>query len=556
MIKKIAFLLSVLCIYIFSTLTLTRCAQIVQPVGGKKDTIPPQIVAKYSTPNYQKNFKPKNIVLAFDEWIKLDDANNQVVVSPPLAERPTITLDGKKVIVTFAKNEVLKDSATYTIQFGNAVKDLAESNVAPKLKFVFATGSVLDSLIFTAKVVDVLTQLPIEGALVMLYTDFADSVVAKHKPYYFARTDKSGLASIENVRGGKYKVFALFEKDNNYLYSAEGEKIAYSDSLVTVAGRDTTRANAFVMKMFEPQRKMQLISKETDAYGLVRLGYSTAPTSAKVVYDSAFVGHSIVEINRDSLLFWYDVDADIGSSTLIVNQKIDTTSISDTVKIRVKGRADFFKKQKKLLCSTPNSLNKTPNQPIQLAFNYPVLKFDATLITIKDTAGKSLPYKITIDSVHQRNLNISFTLGEGKYTLLVLPNALKSLYGFANDSLKFSLFVPDEKEFGEEDLRISGLDSLTQYQIQLTAGELIVGDFTVFHSTTFNKNIPFLKPERYTLKVIVDENKNSIWDSGNYYKHRQPEKIYTKQLEALRPNWTTQAEINLKEINSGNNLKE
>ena len=548
MIKRIVFVLSLLCIYFLSTLTFTRCAQIVKPGGGKKDTIPPHIVEKYSTPNYQKNFKPQRIVLTFDEWIRLDEPNSQVVVSPPLIERPNIKLDGKKVIVEFAKKEILKDSVTYTIQFGNAVKDLSEGNVAPKLKFVFATGDVLDSLIFTAKVIDVITQLPIENALVMLYADYSDSVVAKQKPFYFARTDKSGFASIENVRGGKYKVFALLEKDNNYLYSAEGEKIAYADTLITVFGRDTARSKAFVLKMFEPERKMQLVTKETDAFGLVRLGYTAPPTSAKIIFDSVFNANAIVEISRDSLLFWYDVDSDIGAQTLVVNQKIDTTAISDTVKIRVKGRADFFKKKQKLLCSTPNALNKSPNQPIQLAFNFPILKFDTALISITDTSKKQIPFKINIDSAHRRNVSINSNLGEGKYTLQILPAALKSLHDFVNDSLKFSIFVPDEKEFGEEDLRIMGLDSLKNYQIQLTLGDdVIVGDFAVSNTKTFSKNIPFLKPDRYILRIFEDENTNHVWDTGNYYKHRAPEKIYTQQLAALRPNWTTEVPIDLKD---------
>lgn len=548
MIKRIVFVFSVLCIYFLSTLSFTRCAQIVKPGGGKKDTIPPHIVDRFSTPNYQKNFKPQRIVLTFDEWIRLDEPNSQVVVSPPLIERPTIKLDGKKVIVEFAKKEILKDSVTYTIQFGNAVKDLAESNVAPKLKFVFATGNVLDSFIFTAKVVDVVTQLPIENALVMLYSDFSDSVVAKQKPFYFARTDKSGLANIENVRGGKYKVFALLEKDNNYLYTAEGEKIAFFDSLVTVSGRDTARANAFLLQMFEPARKMQLATKETDAFGLVRLVYTTPPTTAKVIADSVFNANAIVEINRDSLLFWYDVDSDVGNQTLIVNQKIDTSAISDTIKFRVKGRADFFKKKQKLLCSTPNALNKTQNQPIQLAFNYPVLNFDTTLISITDTSKKQVSFKISIDSAHKRSVNINSNLSEGKYTLQILPTALKSLHGFVNDSLKFSIFVTDEKEFGEEDLRIVGLDSLKKYQVQLILGEdLVVADFAVANTKTFSKNIPFLKPDRYTLRIFEDANLNHKWDVGDYYKHRAPEKIYTRPLETLRPNWTTEVPIDLKD---------
>jgi len=122
------------------------------------------------------------------------------------------------------------------------------------------------------------------------------------------------------------------------------------------------------------------------------------------------------------------------------------------------------------------------------------------------------------------------------------------LHDFVNDSLKFSIFVPDEKEFGEEDLRIMGLDSLKNYQIQLTlSDDVIVGDFAVSNTKTFSKNIPFLKPDRYILRIFEDENTNHVWDTGNYYKHRAPEKIYTQQLAALRPNWTTEVPIDLKD---------
>ncbi len=200
-------------------LFIQSCANIVAPTGGAKDEVPPKVIEEKSTPNFQTNFKKQRIALTFDEWIKLEDVFSQVVVSPPLEEQPQVTQDGKKVIFEFGKKEILRENATYTINFGAAVKDLSEGNVAKNLRFVFSTGAIIDSLTVRGRVVDAQTGLPTEGVVLMLYDNFADSVVRKIKPFYFGRTDKNGEAIIDNVREGKFKVFALLDKDLNYLYN-------------------------------------------------------------------------------------------------------------------------------------------------------------------------------------------------------------------------------------------------------------------------------------------------------------------------------------------------
>jgi hypothetical protein len=197
------------------SLLFSNCAQIAPLTGGERDKIAPKIVSDKSTPNFQKNFSKQPILLTFDEWISLNDVNAQVVVSPPLAERPKIGLNGRTLRFEFAPNEVLRENATYTINFGDAVKDLTEQNIAKDLRFVFGTGGGLDSLKCRVKVIDATDDNAQESILVMLYDDFSDSVVQKSRPFYFSKTDKSGVATIENVRAGKFKVFALKDGDNN-----------------------------------------------------------------------------------------------------------------------------------------------------------------------------------------------------------------------------------------------------------------------------------------------------------------------------------------------------
>ena len=157
------------CLVCLAVVFTQGCANIVAPTGGVKDSTPPKVIEAKSTKNYQTNFKKQRIELTFDEWIKLEDAFNQVVVSPPLNEPPQVTQYGKKVIFEFGKKEELRENATYTINFGNSVKDLAESNPANKLRFVFSTGAIIDSLTVRGRVIDAITGLPTEGVVLMLY---------------------------------------------------------------------------------------------------------------------------------------------------------------------------------------------------------------------------------------------------------------------------------------------------------------------------------------------------------------------------------------------------
>jgi len=215
-------------------LALVSCARQGAPTGGPKDTTPPSVDTLYSTRNYSTRFKPSKIELRFDEWVTLSDAANQIVVSPPLAKRPEVILRGKTVTLAFDPSEQLRDSATYTINFGTAVKDLHEGNSAKDLRFVFSTGDLIDSLRVSGRVADALSGEPVENISVMLYDIAADSVVRKSRPYYFSRTDKSGRFDIRNVKAGRFKVAAIEDADQNLRWDGENEKIAFLDTLLSV----------------------------------------------------------------------------------------------------------------------------------------------------------------------------------------------------------------------------------------------------------------------------------------------------------------------------------
>ena len=234
-------------VFLLLQLLWFNCATPVAPDGGPKDEIPPALDSVGTTPNFQTNFEKQRIELTFDEWVKLDDVFNQVVISPPLQKKYVTSIKGKTVRFEFDEEEVLRDSATYTINFGEAVKDLTESNPAENLRFVFSTGDFLDSLEMSGMIVDALTNEPVEKVLFMLYENLSDTVVRTDLPFYFARTDKSGRFTIRNIKSGTFKGFALLN-DFGYTFDQPNEQIGFPDEFILI---NDTIENNIKVKLFQ-----------------------------------------------------------------------------------------------------------------------------------------------------------------------------------------------------------------------------------------------------------------------------------------------------------------
>ena len=549
------------------------CANIVAPTGGAKDTTPPKVVEAKSTPNFQTNFKKQRIELTFDEWINLNDAFSQVVVSPPLNDPPQVTQDGKKVIFEFGKTEVLRENATYTINFGAAVKDLAEGNIAKNLRFVFSTGAIIDSLTVRGRVVDAITGLPTEGVVLMLYDNFSDTVVRKIKPFYFGRTDKNGETIIDNVREGKFKVFALLDKDLNYLFNQDIEKIGFPDSLfnitseftaskmkldtATIVQKDSINktekrlptvapnpSGLINIRLFDPPKKWQLTTKETDKYGVIKLIANQDPRAAKVTFDD--VKQKIVtEISKDTILAYYDLPSGDASWNLYIK---NDTFPTDTIRIRTRGRVDFFKRNKTLApLNLQTGYSKNPAKPFSLLFANPIVMIDTQKVILLDSAQKSIPLSIRQDSTTKRRLIFDAAWIEGvPYTLTLLPQALTDIYGLKNDTVTTKIKIQKKAELGTIIIAVKGLDSTKHYVVQvIDNSENELATFNVDNKKTFDKRVELVSPDTYKLKVIEDTNVNRRWDTGNYDTHTQPEHIFWKPIEGLRADWEVETEFDI-----------
>jgi uncharacterized protein (DUF2141 family) len=227
-------------------LSLQGCAQISSPTGGAKDTLAPKLI-RASPANASVNVKAGKITLQFNEFIQLQDAQKNLIVSPLQSKQPNV-VEGLKTITIKLKDSLLPNT-TYTINFGDAIKDLNEGNVYKDLTYVFSTGSYLDSLKITGKVFLAETGNVDSTLTMLLYRNAVDSTVTKIKPNYVAKVNGDGSFYFENLPAGNFRLYALKDGDGGKTYNSDKETFAFLDKEInTSKQQDTIEMFAFVAK--------------------------------------------------------------------------------------------------------------------------------------------------------------------------------------------------------------------------------------------------------------------------------------------------------------------
>ncbi len=531
------------CLFFGLLLALASCATIASPEGGPKDTTPPQIDTAQSTPNEQVNFVKQPIEIAFQEWVVLEDAANQLLVSPPLEFRPDVRLKRRSVLFSFDEREQLRPNVTYTLNFGNAVKDLSEKNPAENLRFVFATGPQLDSLTLRGTLTDVLTGEPLEKALFMLYDNLADSVVRKERPLYFGKTDKEGKFTIKNIREGAFKAFALVDVNANYRYDLPNEKIGFPDSLIALRPDNPQELN---IPLFTETPRVRVTGLDSTYRGLLKVGLNQSPTrvSARPL-DTLSRIYATPE--KDTLFLWYGAPSAPTSLVLRLDSlDFDTLTTPDgpTRNAALPPGGIYLPRPEF------GTLRQSPVQDLSLFFRTPIASLRPEQILLsQDSMETALSLQVFVDSSDARRLYLRHTWAEDKsYTLRIAPDALTDLFGRPLDSaLVFSIRTELLKNYGNLSLQITGLDPQHPYLL-----ELLLADGSPALTRTIppgnseaKLSFPNLKPETFTLRLVEDRNRNGTRDSGDYNTLRQPERVILRKLESLRPNWDLEAEVKI-----------
>lgn len=525
-------------------LTLWQCANPISPTGGPKDEQPPQIDSTRSTPNMQTNFRPEAIELTFDEWVKLEQANQQVVISPPL-QGYRVSLKGKTVTVDLGDEDTLRSNVTYVIQFGEAVKDLTESNPAEDLRFVFSTGPYIDSLEISGQVVDAYTAEPVPQALVMLYDNLADSVFRTIKPFYFGRTTEEGQFRISNLRPGQYKMTALEDADANYRFNQVAERVAFVGEPVTIS--PDTNLN-IQLRLFREELPLQVQEVDSSRWGLIKMTFNRPPTEElNLLASEQYLRSNLL----DSIILWHQTPS---RWPLIITAD---TLLRDTLTVPAApaSRAASQEAIGTFNIRGESPLKHAPAKPLRIGFTRPLTAVDTSLMSLlQDTLPERLPFRWEIDSIDQRILTVRRGLQEStNYRLVMEPGAVTDYWGIAStDSLRRSWTTVDQKSFGNLLIRYANADTSMQYHIRLLVkGQEPVATFDYAGERSYSNEVKSLPPGDYQLEIIQDLNRNGRWDSGKYDAKRQPEPVFIKTLETLRANWDLEVDVDLSTLFEG-----
>ena len=282
-------------------LSTINCARVGSPVGGEKDVLAPEIIES-NPDNYSKNFGSDKIEIEVNEFVRFDNLQQKLVISPPLDEKPEIFVRGKKIIIELGKQE-LKKNTTYTFSFYDAIVDNNEGNPILDYEFVFSTGNRLDSLSVNGIVLRAFDLEPEEeGVEVLLYDLLDDTIPQTTPPLYIGKPDKEGRFRINNVKADTFRIFAIIDGNRNHYFDQAGETFAFSDSILFVSAPpeyfiDTTKKDTI---------NIDTISTDTisiDTIGVDTIGVDTISIDT--------VDIDTTEMKPDARLFLFTEDHSI-----------------------------------------------------------------------------------------------------------------------------------------------------------------------------------------------------------------------------------------------------
>ena len=531
---------------VLSIVVISGCAKRGSPTGGPVDSIPPVLINASPKIN-STNFDSKEIRLTFDEFVKLDKVDEQLIISPPLnkSSYEVKPLNGvtKKVFLEFIDS--LETETTYSINFGNSIKDNNEGNSLTFFSYTFSTGETIDSLYVRGNISDAFDKETDDYISIHLYridSIFYDSIIYNNRPTYISNSLDSTSYQFKNIKEGKYLILALKDIDNNYFFDPFYDKIGFIDSLITLP-----RDSIINFKLFKEETsliwdKPHFINSEKIGFGYygkldlknIKIE-SSIPDSVNYTYTK--------ENEKDTLIFWLSKNSFDSLNFNLIEK--DTTKLV-TVK---------FDRAKDTLIDSLSISPKTANiihlkETFKLSSNIPLKNIEDSLITIRDIDSLIVPFTTSInDNLDQIDIKFEVSPSDN-YRVFILPEAIKDVRGVSNDTLQYSVVSQSLEDYGNVYLDVIR-NSSSKFILQMidSNGEVIRVFKNVNQDATYN--FDYVRPGKYIFKLIEDSNNNDKWDTGNYLKKIKPERVYyfSNELE-VRANWDLNETFNLNQIMS------
>ena len=530
--------------FLISIIIINGCAKRGSPTGGPKDSIPPILVNANPKLN-STNFNEEEIRLTFDEWIKLDKVQDQLIISPPIDnssyEIKPLTGVTKKVFIRFIDS--LNSETTYTINFGNSIKDNNENNTLTFFNYTFSTGETLDSLYVKGLVSDAFDREPSNYVSLQLYridSILEDSIVFKNKPTYISNTLDSVSYKFQNVKEGRYLIIALKDLNNNYLFDPFFEKIGFIDSLITLP-----KDSIIDFKLFKEETELtwdrpHFINSEKIGFGYYgKLDIDKIELNSKIPDSVSYT--FLKEKDTDTLNLWLSRNSfDSLNFNLIEKDTIKLTTVK-------------FDRKRDTLIDSLRISSKTTNilhlkESFRLSYNIPIYKIVDSLITIRNIDSLLIAFRTSINK-DEEELDIIFEASPSdEYNINLYPNAIVDIRGNVNDTLNYKVITQTLEDYGNIYLDVvRNNDSKFILHLIDNNGDIVREYKNVSQNSTYSFDL--IRPGKYSFRLIEDLNENNRWDTGSYLKKIKPEPVYYYKDEIeVRANWDLNETFNLNSI--------
>jgi len=463
-------LLSISVTIIIGLVSTPGCANIIPPMGGIKDTLPP-VLEKANPKDSALNFTGNKITFVFDEYVELQDIQRNLVITPIPQNNPTVEF--KLSTVTVKLKDSLESNTTYFINFGNAIQDITEKNVLKDFSYLFSTGKALDSLEFSGKVILAEDGKIDTNMTVMLHKSGKDSAVVTEKPRYVTKVNRKGEFTFHNLPSATYYIYAIKSEGNSYRYFGK-DLFAFADKPVTVQQKN----EPVTLYAFTEKEEVKKKPATTTAPGRGRVG---AAADKRLKYQTTL---------RE------------GKQDLLSN--------------------------------------------FNFKFETPLKFFDSTKISIStDTTYDPItePFRWKKDSTNTTVELITEWKENTSYNIIFETD-------FAEDTLGHRILKKDTLSFQTREKKSYAELKLTFLKLELDKNPVLqfIQNNAVVHSHTFTSNqftSSLFNPGEYELRILFDENKNGVWDTGDFFgKRKQPELVKPIEIKiTVKANWENEIKI-------------
>ena len=563
---------------------LTRCANIMSPNGGPKDTLPPVITA--ITPgNFATNFTEKKIYIEFNEYVQIKDQNKELFTSPAMKKMPLISTRGKGIVITI--RDTLKENTTYAIDLGSAIRDNNEGNPLNAMRYVFSTGSTIDSLLCSGYTADSYKADSVSRTFLWFYiadslpvTPDYDSTIFNRKPDVIARAQNNGIFIAQNLKPVKYRIYAIGDKNDNQMYEPGTDLVGILDSTYNPAELppfaiwfDSLRHypsadpqlyfRMFTDKTFKAQRLVEAVRGDRKK---ITLYFNTAlPTIDSLVLDSIPSEKIIFDPRtkgKDTLNLWLNMpdeklpDTIKGSITYYrhdsIRQLVKTTEsikvawkyteTKEEQKEREKEERERKKAEEEGREYTPPkkanpfkykstaSGEINPEKGFEINLDFPLVDFDSTSVKLYKLEGDDKnPTETEVERHFERDtLNIGRYFvrakweSKSKYRFYIPQGSMTDVMGYQNDSISSSFSTFDPEKFSKIVLTVKGEEG-KKYIIQQTDASSKTQQ-QIEGVTSGQYTINFVSPGEIRIRIIEDTNGNGRWDAGDVVNRLQPER--------------------------------